>query len=405
MLYIDRMLTASPSLSSSSSRQEVVDALRGFAVMAILLVHNLEHFDYFVYPDIAKRPEWINVLDKSVYTAGFALFAGKSYAIFSLLFGFTFYIQLSSRAAKGDDFGYRFLWRLLLLVLFAALNAAFFPGGDVLLLYSIVGIVLFVVRHWSDRAIAILCVFCLLQPVEWFHYIMTLVKTGYVLPDWRIDALYGAVGDNIKQGKLLPFIWGNLTVGQQASLFWAFGVGRYAQTAGLFLLGFLLARRQCFVMGESQRHFWLKVLIGAAIIFCPLYQLKVLWTDSSPYPTVRQTVGIVLDMWQKLSFMLVLVSSFVLLYQYEFFERITAPLRYYGRMSLTNYITQSILGGFIYFPIGLHLGPKTGYAFSILIAVAMVVLQVLACRWWLGRFKQGPLEGLWHKLTWIGKKD
>lgn len=75
---------------NKSPRIEAVDALRGFAVMAIILVHNLEHFIYPVYP--ANPPHWLAVLDQGVLSAVFALFAGKAYAIFALLFGFTFYI-------------------------------------------------------------------------------------------------------------------------------------------------------------------------------------------------------------------------------------------------------------------------------------------------------------------------
>ncbi len=70
------------------TRIEVVDALRGFAVMAIILVHNLEHFIFPVYP--ADSPEWLEVLDQGVLNVVFSLFAGKAYAIFALLFGFTF---------------------------------------------------------------------------------------------------------------------------------------------------------------------------------------------------------------------------------------------------------------------------------------------------------------------------
>ena len=128
---------------SKPPRVEVVDALRGFAVLAILLVHHVEHFIYPVYPDPATLPGWLNVLNEGVFTVVFGLFAGKSYSIFALLFGFTFYIQYSNQQAKGKDFGYRFLWRMLLLTLFATLNAAFYPAGDVLLLYAIVGVVLF----------------------------------------------------------------------------------------------------------------------------------------------------------------------------------------------------------------------------------------------------------------------
>ena len=127
-------------LLKKTPRIEVVDALRGFAVMAILLVHNLEHFIFPVYPE--SSPEWLSVLDAGVFNAIFSLFAGKSYAIFALLFGFTFYIQSHNQQLKGKDFGYRFLWRLVLLAGFATLNAAFFPAGDVLLLFVVVGIIL-----------------------------------------------------------------------------------------------------------------------------------------------------------------------------------------------------------------------------------------------------------------------
>ena len=145
--------------ASKIPRIEVVDALRGFAVMAIILVHNLEHFIFPVYP--TEQPAWLAVLNDGVFNVIFSLFAGKAYAIFALLFGFTFYIQCHNQTKKGKDFGYRFLWRLVLLLGFATLNAAFFPAGDVLLLFAVVGLVLFLVRKWSDKAILITAIILL----------------------------------------------------------------------------------------------------------------------------------------------------------------------------------------------------------------------------------------------------
>ena len=185
---------------SKSPRVEVVDALRGFAVLAILLVHHVEHFIYPVYPDPATLPGWLNVLNEGVFTVVFGLFAGKSYSIFALLFGFTFYIQYSNQQAKGKDFGYRFLWRMLLLTLFATLNAAFYPAGDVLLLYAIVGVVLFIVRKWSDKAVLITAVIFLLQPVEWYHYIASLFN-----PDYQLDVLRTLM--NVSKRKSFMVVW------------------------------------------------------------------------------------------------------------------------------------------------------------------------------------------------------
>lgn len=383
---------------NKTPRIEVVDALRGFAVMAILLVHNLEHFIFPVYP--VNQPEWLNILNDGVFNIIFSLFAGKSYAIFALLFGFTFYIQCSNQERKGKDFGYRFLWRLVLLAGFATLNAAFFPAGDVLLLFVVVGLVLFIVRKWSDKAILITAILFLIQPIEWYHYIMGLFNPAYTLPDWGVGAMYGEVAAYTKEGDFWTFIFGNVTLGQKASLFWAIGAGRVLQTAGLFLLGLYIGKKQLFVTSESHIRLWVKTLIIAAICFAPLYQLKevIMLSDNG---LIKQTVGTAFDMWQKLAFTLVLVASFLLLYQKEAFKKCVANLRFYGKMSLTNYIAQSILGALIYFPFGLYLAPYCGYALSLLIGIVLFLWQVQFCKWWLSKHKQGPLETIWHKWTWM----
>ena len=380
-------------------RIELVDALRGFAVMAILLVHNVEHFIFPVYP--TDSPEWLNILDKGTFDVVFALFGGKAYAIFALLFGFTFYIQCENQRRKGKDFGYRFLWRLVLLVGFATLNAAFFPGGDVLLLFAIMGLVLFVVRKWSDKAVLAAAVFFTLQPMEWYHYVMSLLDSSYQLPDYGVGPMYDAVAEATKSGNFWDFIVCNVTLGQKASLMWAVGAGRILQTAGLFLIGFYIGRKQLFVVDRLKLGFLMKTLIISAICFAPLHSLKNLVMEGAPM--IQQTVGTVFDMWQKLAFTFVLVSSFVLLYQNKSFQKRVSNLRFYGRMSLTNYVSQSIIGAIIFFPFALYLAPYCGYTVSLLIGFMVFFAQVMFCKWWFNSHKQGPLESLWHWWTW-GKK-
>ncbi len=385
-------------LAEKNSRIEVVDALRGFAVMAIILVHNLEHFIFPVYPD--SSPGWLNALDQGIFNITFSLFAGKAYAIFALLFGFTFYIQTNNQRKAGKDFGYRFLWRMVLLVGFATLNAAFFPAGDVLLLFAVVSLVLFLTRNWSDRAILITSIVFLLQPVEWCHYVAGLFCPGYQLPDLKVGEMYAEVAEYTKAGDLGAFLLGNITLGQKASMLWAVNAGRFFQTAGLFLLGFYIGRRQWFAVSEDNSRRWVKILAVSAVAFAPLYTLRELVMQGDDI--VRQTVGTVFDMWQKLAFTLVLVSSFVLLYQRKAFSAKVSGLRFYGKMSLTNYITQSVMGAVVYFPIGFYLAPYCGYTVSLLIGIFTFLLQVRFCKWWLSRHRQGPLERVWHKWTWMG---
>lgn len=382
------------------SRIDVVDALRGFAVMAIILVHNIEHFIFPVYP--TDSPSWLETLDEGVMNVVFTLFAGKAYAIFALLFGFTFYIQTNNQKQNGKDFGYRFLWRLVLLVIFATLNAAFFPAGDVLLLFAIAGLVLFIVRNWSDMALAVMSVIFLLQPVEWYHYIAHLIEPSHQLPDLKVGLMYATVGEYTKNGTFEDFILGNITLGQKASLLWAVNAGRFFQTVGLFLLGFYIGRKKLFISSESNTLLWTRILIISSLAFAPLYTLKEQIMQSDEF--IQQTAGTVFDMWQKLAFTFVLISSFVMLYQLPKFSNAVRSLRYYGRMSLTNYISQSIIGMIIYMPFGLYLAPYCGYTISLLIGFSTFLLQVLFCKWWLSIYKQGPLESIWHKWTWIGQK-
>lgn len=379
-------------------RIDVIDALRGFAVMAILLVHSIEHFIYPVYP--INSSNWLTIIDQGILNVVFTLFAGKSYAIFALLFGFTFYIQSNNQKAIGKDFGYRFLWRLIILALFATLNAAFFPAGDVLMLFVVVGVVLVIARNWSDKAVFIAAIFFLIQPVEWVFYIASLINPEFQLPNLKVGEMYAEVAEYTKSGNYKEFFMGNITLGQKASLMWALGAGRFFQTAGLFLLGFFLGRKQFFVVTKENVNIWIKILIISAILFAPLYSLKEQIMQGAD--VVQKTVGTMFDMWQKLAFTLVLVSSFVLLYENEKFKNLVSSFRYYGKMSLTNYVSQSIIGAIIYFPIGLHLAPYCGYTISLLIGIGVLILQISFCKWWLSKYRQGPLEYLWHKLTWIG---
>jgi uncharacterized protein len=158
---------------SESSRLHVVDALRGFSIVSIMLLHNIEHFDYYFSPE--GLPAWLKPIDQGIWDTLFFLFGGKSYAIFALLFGLTFFIQNDNQAKKGKDFRPRFAWRLLLLLGFGLINSAFYQG-DILTIYAIIGFVLIPVAKLSNKTVFIIAVLLMLQPYEWKaqeHYPIT----------------------------------------------------------------------------------------------------------------------------------------------------------------------------------------------------------------------------------------
>ena len=86
-----------------NSRIDAADVLRGFAIAGIILIHFLEHMNFYSFPELTK-------LDENVWDTIFFLFAGKMYAIFAMLFGLSFFIQHDNQAQKGEDFRPRFVW-------------------------------------------------------------------------------------------------------------------------------------------------------------------------------------------------------------------------------------------------------------------------------------------------------
>lgn len=364
------------------NRVDSVDALRGFAVIAILLLHFIEHFIYGVYP--VPTNELFASINQNVWDALFFIFAGKSYTIFALLFGFTFIIQQRNQELKGRDFGGRFAWRLVILMLFATLNAVFFPGGDVLQLFAVMGFVMIPIRKFSQKKLLFTALLFLIQPIE----LLECMGVN-LIPTLLNEAYYPTLKTVTDTGNFWEMAMTNATIGQLASLFWAVDAGRLLQAPGLFILGMILARGDYFNRKDG---FWVKIFLGGFIGSFILYVAKTSATDS---------LQIIFTMWYNIAFTAILVSLFILLYQHTLFQNITTGLRFYGRMSLTNYISQSIIGSIIFFPYALGLASVLGIAWSFVIGVCVAILQIWACRWWLEKYKQGPLEALWHRLTWF----
>lgn len=386
------------STYTSSNRIQLVDALRGFAILAIMLLHNIEHFDFYYIPDFL--PEWLKVLDSWIWNSLFFLFGGKAYGLFALLFGFTFYIQLNNQDKKQLSFGGRFLWRLFLLLLFGIFNSMFYEG-DILTFYAILGVSLLPVSRLSDKAVFIVALILLLQPVEIARSVYYLFHPDYPAAIHLSDVYFNRIGGYLAGNSFVEMVKGNLTNGRLAVFYWSWENGRIFQTPGLFMIGMLLGRQGRFVPNEVNIRFWKKVLLFATVAFIPFFFLKENISSLLENKGLGSTLKVIITSWSNLSFMLVLVSSFVFLYAGNRFLRVLNPLSIFGRMSLTNYVMQSIVGSFIYYGYGFGLYQYTGATFSVLIGIFLFTLQLYFCKWWLGKHKQGPLEAIWRRATWI----
>jgi uncharacterized protein len=386
-----------------SPRIEVVDALRGFAILSIMLLHNIEHFDFYFFPEYF--PDWLKATDKIIWDTLFFLFGGKSYAIFALLFGFSFYIQNDNQDKLGNDFRFRFFWRLILLFGFGFINTIFYEG-DILMFYAVLGLALIPVCKWSTKAVFITAIFLMAQPLEWAKYIYILFHQEYVPTPNLSDFYFSKMGAYLNSTSFVDYAIGNIQIGKMAAMFWSWENGRFLQAPALFMFGMLLGRKKMFVITNETSAFWSKALLYSVILFIPLYTLKTILPDLISRKAELERLLVIITSWSNVAFMTVLVSLFVKLYQTKNVNKILMKLVPFGKMSLTNYIMQSIVGAFIYYKYGLGLVEYTGATYSLFIGITLFLLQLSFCKWWLKTHKQGPLEAIWHKATWIsiGKK-
>ena len=128
------------------------------------------------------------------------------------------------------------------------------------------------------------------------------------------------------------------------------------------------------------------------------HEYKYLTAENGSVP-----LQLILSSFSSLSFMVLLVTGLLLTFyrvkDRSFFMRFTS----YGKMSLTNYLGQSIFGSLLFYHWGFELGRYLGITYSFLFGILFVLLQMVFCSWWLRHHKHGPFEGLWKRLTWIGK--
>ncbi|MQA23755.1 DUF418 domain-containing protein [Rugamonas rivuli] len=383
-------------MSANSSRLDAIDALRGFAIVSIMLLHNIEHFDFYFVP--SGLPAWLMAVDKTIWDSLFFLFGGKSYAIFALLFGLTFYLQDHRREQRGEDFRARFAWRMVLLLGFGLFNSMFYHG-DILSIYAVLGLALIPVARLRSGVVFAIAIFLLLQPHAWIEFFQALPAPDEKLADPASWAYFGRAEKYMAHGSAWEVWYGNLTNGKIGVIRWSWENGRVFQIPALFMLGMLAGRKSLFIPSDSNRLFWRKTLAIAVLAFIPLYLLKTwpeVWHIGA---ALRRPLLVIVTSWSNVAFMAVLVSSFTLLSYSGNWLGIFSPL---GRMSLTSYVVQSIVGTSIYYGFGLGMYQYTGASFALAIGLVLALLQRQFSAWWLRRHKQGPLETLWHKATWIG---
>ena len=168
------------------------------------------------------------------------------------------------------------------------------------------------------------------------------------------------------------------------------------------MLGLLAGRRDYFNYTRRNLGIWAKVSWIGILLYFPLWGMMELIPKFFESRVVIKNMHTIFSCYSSFAFLCFLVSVFLIAYYKSPFGDVLKKLEPYGKMSLTVYITQSVLGGFVFYNWGLGLLGSTTATYSLSIGLAIFAVQYTLALVWLRYHRQGPLEYIWHKLTWIG---
>jgi uncharacterized protein len=384
-----------------SERLEVVDALRGFALMGIAIVHFMEQ--YVGGPTPQEHGNYTHHIFADDILEGVVnfLLRGKFFMLFSFLFGLSFTLQMDNAAKRGVNFSGRFLWRLAILFAIGTFHHLFYRG-DILTIFAVLGIPLVAFYKVPNRWVLAVVVALMLGVARFFIPIPDF-KNGQEAYEQPEQVYWKA----IKSGTLAEVFYQNATRGTAFKIEAQVGFfGRAYQTLALFLLGLLAGRTHFFEnLGEKTAFFrrglfWclgsMLGLIAIGAVLFAVFHIDKLSEKAAAF------VGIGLYDMMNLCQTGLYIFGFLLLFEKKtWWRRQILKLAPFGRMALTNYVMQSLIGTTLFFGFGFGLLGEIGACATAAIGLVVFIGQRYFSQWWLSRFQFGPLEWLWRSATFL----
>lgn len=382
-------------------RIQALDVLRGVAVAGILLANVLVFFGLiFIPPDRAAALPTV-AADRVALFLEHVFVDGKFYSIFSLLFGIGFGVQL---ARGGDAALPRFKRRLRILLGIGAIHALLIWAGDILMLYALLGFTMPWFARKSNRAL-----------VRWTVILLAVPTTLYVvaLAAWM---LVGSGSPQTPASQSMPpqmfryfeaigtggfkdaFI-GNLVflAGRWADLF---ATVRFPKVLGMFVLGLWTVRTGLALSPSSHRATLVRWCMLGWGVGLPANLIAAWAFEHSSYlpPSMGGLLGVAMAGVGVPMLALGYAATIALLVvDGRRFISVFAPV---GRMALTNYLMHSIICVVLSYGFGLGLWWRVGASRAMVIAAAIIVVQIPLSAWWLSRYRFGPVEWIWRRLTY-----
>lgn len=407
---------ARPIDVEASDRVVLLDTLRGFALCGVFVANVYLWFSgrmFFSPPQMDAFMKEATWLDIAINHAFGPLIGGRFITLFSFLFGLGFAVQLSRAERRGTSAVPLYARRLGVMFALGIAHLFLLFQGDIVSTYALMGFVLLMFRKRSDRTLLYwAAALILLSPV--------ITETALRLPRWL-----GTPGA-AEAAKAA----GEYRMGLRAQVLEAFTHGSWLDTVrvgaayyagdlfkmlrfflpvivGRFLLGLWAGRRRIFHDAPQHLGFFRRLLgwglavglvtSGVGVLVGQLFNRKILHPDSLPWlPVVLGPVRHLAELGMAAAY----VAGITLLFQRAAWQRRLLVLAPVGRMALTNYLLQSVLGVLLFYGYGLGLIGKLGSAAQLAVALGIFALQAVFSRLWLARFRFGPAEWLTRSLTY-----
>ncbi|WBH16332.1 DUF418 domain-containing protein [Sphingomonas radiodurans] len=402
-------------MSTPAPRLHALDAVRGFAVMGILLLNivdfampNYAYVDPTFYGGATGANWW-------AWALAFVLAEGKMRGLFTMLFGASTAMIADRALAAGESAARVHYSRMITLFAIGMIHAYLIWWGDILVLYSICGAVVFVAWRWRTQTLLAIASILLLSQLaagmgdyaaaRWFEARATAPDaTPELRRKW--SAYREDLGDErAKIPAELAAFRGGLREVQSARSKLALEVQKgtlsaiFFETIALMMLGMALYRSGFFSGAWSTRGYRNIILVGYGICL-PLYFPIVWWIDFARFdPLVLLATEslhlVLLRPWIALAHAAVIILTM----RSGVARWLSVRLAAVGRMAFSNYLGTSIVCTLIFYGYGLgwfgYLDRWQLYPVVLLIWAAMLLWS----KPWLDRFVYGPFEWLWRSMA------
>jgi uncharacterized protein len=395
--------TARLKPTPSSERIEMIDALRGFALTGVCLA-NFALFSFYYCLNKEQKADLPFPMINTILSYFIYFFVDmKFWTLFSIMFGFSASIFIS-RANKYNKNGKAlYSRRLLILLIIGFIHGIFFWFGDILSEYALAGFILLLFSNKKNAALA----YWGITLGAIIPMVLTIIYQVILQPDTseifdKLNILTMDAYSSRSYGNVLDVNLVNIKIYSQYVWFLLIAA------AGRFLIGYWIGQTGRVYQMETYNTFFRLTMRICAWIGFPIMIITLIARILIDAEVLSPKSG-----WESITSLLEIASlamgifyaiKFAILYQNKKWKNRLSVFKEMGKMALTNYLMQTIINILLFNGIGFGLAGKIGPSIYIFMFAFLMILQIFFSRWWLSKYRFGPVEWLWRSLTYWNKQ-